>query len=563
VDFPSLKLPIGISSLSLESRSLIVQSAKALLTALLLLLSFPGFDFNLLAWIALVPLLQVIASGVTTRRALWLGWLAGVVFTFFAENWIAHSMTHFGEMLTVIAYAVALLFAAILAIFPAIFAAALSRLVRRFGWRAIALAPFIWVATEYLRPMITGVTWNALGVSQAEHFTIAKLSRYGGVYLISAEVVAVSALTILMLRIKDRGVARAAGLLLLIAAAILMLPGTSPEAQPLAGAEVTVVGVQPNLPPDSVDAPEAFSSDLENSIRLTREGIARTPDKTADLVVWAESPLALFYEDNPGLRRRIDALAVETGSYLIINTVAREGESYFNSVQTVGPGTGIAAGAQNGSAPGPLKRYDKMRLVPFGEYVPWQSILSRFVPTIVGDFTPGRQAVVNNLRLKTRRAAIISGNEISPAPALERTTNFIRVGAFICYEAAYPDTVRQFVSNGATLLVNISNDAWFGTTAGARQHLKHAIIRAVENDRDLIRVTNTGISTLITAKGQVVDPLPVFTAASQTWSAQARHSRTFYMRHGDWFAIGCLSMSLLIFLFSLLSARQEPIDRTH
>jgi apolipoprotein N-acyltransferase len=395
------------------------------------------------------------------------------------------------------------------------------------------------VATEYLRPLVTGVTWNAIGISQVEHLPISRLARFGGVYLISAEVVAVSALLALALRIKERRVAIAAVGLLLIGALTLMLPeGEKPQSGP----EITALGIQPNLAPDSIDTSEALTTSFEQNIRLTREGIERVPDRSVDLVIWAESPLTIFYERDPDLRNRLDSLARETGSYFMINTIARDGENYFNSVQTIGPETPDRPAAAS------FKRYDKVRLVPFGEYVPWRAVLGIFVPTIVGDFTPGREAVVNTLKLKTQRAAIISESEVSPAPALERTTNFLRVGAFICYEAAYQDLVRQFAKNGATLLVNVSNDAWFGDTAGPRQHLRHAMMRAIENDRDLLRVTNTGISALITADGQVVDPLPSFTPGARAWRAQARRSQTFYTRHGDWFASGCIGFSLLIFL---------------
>src|SRR5262249_4505959 len=149
----------------------------------------------------------------------------------------------------------------------------------------------------------------------------------------------------------------------------------------------------------------------------------------------------------------------------------------------------------------------------------------------------------------------------APSAAIERTTNYVRVGTFICYEAAYPNLVRQFPLNGATLLVNVSNDAWFGNTAGARQHLMHAMMRAIENDRDLLRVTNAGISALVTADGRVVDPLPMFTPGAQVWQARTRRDRTFYTRRGDWFAVGCAILTAIIlvagFTNSLRRSGQE------
>jgi apolipoprotein N-acyltransferase len=539
---PRIIIPQFLSKISqaptLKPDSLIRQSTVALATGLLLLLSFPKFDLNFLAWVALAPLMKVIAGGITVRRAFWLGWLTGVSFTFLAENWIANSMIYFGDMLTFIAYGVALLFAVILAIFYGFFAGIVALLVRRFGWWAIALSPIIWVATEWLRPLVTGVTWNALGVSQVDHFPIARLSRIGGVYLISAEIVAVSALIVLLIKIREPIIARTTAILFGCAVIVFALPYLQEQRQVIPGARVKVLGVQPNLDVN-FDAPDSAGRDLENIIELTRTGITRAPNAEVDIIVWAESPLTIFYDNDPLIRERLDGLAKATGSHLIISSVGREGKNFFNSVNTISP---------DGE---PLRRYDKMRLVPFGEYIPWRPLLGRFVPTIVGDFTPGTEAVVNVLKLETERSAIISGNEATPDAAIERMTDYVRTGAFICYEAAYPKIVRRFVQRGATLLVNVSNDAWFGTTAGARQHLAHARLRALENARDIVRVTNTGISALITAEGRVIDPLPAFSAGTQLWEARAHRGQTFYTKHGDWFAIGCALVSLLAVAFSL------------
>lgn len=554
---------------SFAPNSLFRHSAMALLTALLLLLSFPNFELDFLAWVALAPLLSVLAQGISLRRAAWLGWLAGVVFTFFAENWIAHSMVYFGGMAIVIAYAVAFVFASVLALFPAAFAVTLSLLIKRFGrfgWASLAFAPFVWVTTEWLRPIVTGVTWNALGISQVNHLFIARAARSGGVCLLSAEIVAVSTLIVLLLRFKESGVARTAALLTVLAAMVLILPTMNQQSEAQNFATVRVIGVQPNLPPDSDQSPDVFERDLQNNITLTKDAIARTPDKTADIVVWAESPLALFYENDSALRERLDALAADTGSYFILNTVTRDDWRYHNSVHVLKPDKAVAS-QSNPSAINPMKRYDKIRLVPFGEYIPLKSVLGKaveaFATSGVGGFTPGTEPVVNTLRLTTEREGVLTDRDSSAIGAIERTTTFARVGTFICYEAAYPNLVRGFVKNGATLLVNVSNDAWFGSTAGARQHLAHARMRAIENNRDLVRVTNSGISTLITADGKVIDPLPSFQTGTQHWRAQLRRSQTFYSIHGDWFAFGCVVVTILALVFCLVKKFQNGGDQYH
>jgi len=537
-----MRQPAASRRLPLTPAGLLWQSTMAAATGLLLVLSFPKFELSWLAWVALAPLLHVLTGGIGLRRAFWLGWMTGLTFTFFAENWIAHSISHFGGFLTVLAYGVAFLFAAILALFPAIFAAAVAQMARAFGPWALVLAPIVWVGTEWLRPAITGVTWNALGISQAQHFAVARLAQYGGVYLVSWEVAAGSAVLALLLKARLRPAKLAVALIMIGALAALLLP---PLPRYL-GAVITIAGVQPNIPLNLHETAEDQTRHFENNLALTRSALEQAPSKTADLVIWAESPLVLFYENDPAVRERLNSFAREIGSHLIFNALTREGERYFNSAETLSPqGT-------------PLRRYDKMRLVPFGEYVPWRPVLGRFVPAIVGDFTPGTDAVVNLLKLSTERAALAlgEGGEMN-TPTIERTTSFVRAGTFICYEAAYPSLVRRFVQNGATLLINVSDDAWFGNTAGARQHLAHAVMRAIENDRDLVRVTNTGVTTLITADGRIVDPLPMFTSASHVWQAQARGGQTPYTRHGDLFAICCAAASVLAIIASVAKSTQR------
>jgi apolipoprotein N-acyltransferase len=532
-----MRLPV----LRALSPNLLSESGAAVLSALLLLLSFPPFNLNFLAWISLAPLLYVLVRGVRPRRAFWLGWLLGIEFTFFAENWIAHSMTVFGGMLTILAYLIALFFAAILALFPAAFSLIMARFVKQWGVRALALAPLVWTAIEWVRPYLTSVTWNAVGVSQFRYPAISRLAQYGGVYLISACVVAGNAVAVLLLKAiweKNRALIRPAALLaILVVFSVLFSESNKMPAKP-ASRPVTVVGVQPNLPPDKT----VSFVDLENNLRLSREGVAKAPEKRADLIIWAESPLLLFYESEEGVRAALDGLANETGSHLIVNSTAQVGGQYTNSVQVIPPK----------SADRPMKRYDKVRLVPFGEYVPFNAVLKYVVPRVIssesGGFARGTEAVVNTLRLETSRGFMISAEQ--EGTAIERTTDFIRVSSFICYEAAYPDLVRQFVRNGATMLVNVSNDAWFGNTAGAEQHLAHAIMRAIENNRPLVRVTNSGVSALITAEGTVIDRLPSFTAATQVWTAEPRRELTFYTRHGEWFAMACALLGLLALVLS-------------
>lgn len=526
----------------------------AIASGFLLVLSFPRFDFNFLAWIALAPLLFVLTQPEQTlRRAFLLGWTTGFVFFFFSCNWITHSMIQYGGMNVVFAYAAAALFTAITGLFPALFAMATARLAKVFGLWALGFSPLIWAATEWLRSILTGTTWNALGVSQVDFIAVAHFAKWGGTGLVSGILVAASASLLLLLHIKTSTAKQVLILLFFVALIFVLMDLQAAKSKIFSlvrNTEVVVAGVQPNLPVDILTHPDQLTqrniSGLETNTKLTRDVIAQSPNKKADLIVWAESPLVLNYEQDETTKAALNAIAKEHNAHLLFSAIGRDGERVYNSAQTITP---------NGRA---LQRYDKMRLVPFGEYVPFRTVLGFFVPPMVGDFTPGNRAVVNSLKLATQHAIVQSEQETQGEIALERTTNFIKVGTFICYEAAYPNLVRQFVNNGASLLINISDDAWFGNSAGAQQHLNHTRMRAIENNRDIVRVTNSGISALITNSGKVVDPLPTFTSASRVWTAETNQVETLYTKYGDWFAICCAVISALAILASFLYHSRAP-----
>jgi apolipoprotein N-acyltransferase len=536
-------------------RSRINQWLAAIVSGVLLLLSFPKFDWSFLAWVALAPLLLVLAlEGQTRRRAFGLGFVTGWVFFFFSCNWISHSMIRYGGMNVVLAYGAAALFTAITALFPALFALLTKQLMNLFGVWGLGFAPLIWVAMEWLRGSLTGATWNELGVSQVKYFSIAHFAQLGGVGVLSFSIVAVSVVLVLLPDLKSAATKRIIISYLLLALVIfsadILIADSSSKLAPI---EVAVAGVQPHIPVDILTNPDEMTkrnaSGLETNTTLTREAINQAANKKADLIVWAESPLVLNYEQDEIAKTKLNAIAKEHNAHLIFSAFGHEDQNIYNSAQPITP---------DGRA---LQRYDKIRLVPFGEYVPFRAVLGYFVPAMIGDFTPGKAATVNTLKLDTQLAIVQNEQETQGEIALERTTNFVRTGTFICYEAAYPNLVRQFVNNGAALLINISDDAWFGNSAGAGQHLNHARMRAIETNRDLVRVTNSGISALITNTGKVVDPLPMFTAASRVWTAEARRGITLYTKYGDWFAISCSIISAIAIIFSFLYHSRAPKSR--
>src|ERR1700730_3660495 len=234
-----------------------------------------------------------------------------------------------------------------------------------------------------------------------------------------------------------------------------------------------------------------------------------------DLIVWPESP-APFYTTDPSFREAVSSIArtlqtwVLAGSLGIRNageTPARATELY-NSASLVSP-----AGEWVG-------RYDKMHLVPFGEYVPFKRVFgfAGGLTKEVGDFSSG-----------TSRAALQAGNKL---------------GVFICYESIFPDEIRQLAANGAEVFVNISNDGWYGDSGAYAQHLKQARMRAVENDRWLLRDTNTGVTASVDPYGRVVSSIPRKVRAALDAPYAITNVTTFYTRHGDWFAYLCAIISV-------------------
>jgi apolipoprotein N-acyltransferase len=234
-----------------------------------------------------------------------------------------------------------------------------------------------------------------------------------------------------------------------------------------------------------------------------------------DLIVWPESP-APFYTSDPAFRETVSNIAREAQTWMLVGSlgIRNAGETpehatrLYNSASLVSPGGEWVA------------RYDKMHLVPFGEYVPFKRVFgfAGGLTQEVGDFSPG-----------SSRAPLQAGS---------------KVGVFICYESIFPDEIRQLAANGAQVLVNISNDGWYGDSGAYAQHLKQVRMRAAENDRWLLRDTNTGVTASIDPYGRVVSSIPRKVRAALDARYALTNVTTFYTRHGDWFAYLCAIISL-------------------
>ena len=487
-------------------------------SSLLTILSFPNFELWFLAWFSLVPLLLVVVHAQTARRAFVLGWLWGVVFFYGTCWWLTYPMIHYAHISAWLAYPLFLLPIIFVALFPALACGLTARVINQFGSWAIIVAPLIWVSTELLRYASTGQLWNALGYSQAFHPILIQTASKGGVYAVTFLVTLLNvAITFAILR--RRMVVAGAGLF--VVAVILILSARLFSSTPVERRQVTpdtavaVIAVQPNVPMDLSGDPAQMNALLDGHLNLSSRALQELQANSSlrylpRLVIWPESPMNFSYSRDPHLREVVGNFARANHTSVLLNSLepaANGGDQ--NSAILVNEQGAIAA------------RYDKIRLMPFGEYVP----LPRWLPgassvrSIVGEFKPG------------------SSYTLMPLGAL-------RAGVFICIEAAHPEIARSFTNEGADVLINISNDGYLGPTPVMRQHLANAVFRAVENDRDLIRVTNTGTTAYISARGKVLDQTDGFQEAARTWTISKSGNETFYSRHGDVFVYGCALISL-------------------
>src|SRR5215217_5085695 len=488
--------------------------AAAGASTLLLIFSFPNFELYFLAWIALVPLLVAIALRPSPKSAFILGWATGSVFFYVSCYWLTYSMIHYGGLPTLLAYLLLTPGALVVGVFPGIFALLFVLAIRKWGHITILLAPVFWTALEFIRLSVTGQLWNALGYSQAYHSTLIRPATWGGVYAVSFLIVAInSALVFLVVKRTSTALATA----LMIGAAVTVVIAGSPR---IATTAITpylnVVAVQPNVPMMMVKTAAETKELLERHLLLSTNGLQSLPDdQLPRLVIWPESPMNFTYGSTKAFQELVADFTKQNHTSLLFNSLeAAPGGGGYNSALLVN---------EEGRL---ISQYDKIRLMPFGEYVPLPQWLpgASLITGIVGEFTPG-----SNYTLM---------------PFGDR-----KAGVFICIESAYPWIARRLTHDGANVLINISNDGYLGPTAVMRQHLANAIFRAVENGRPVLRVTNSGLTGYINSRGHVFGLTEPFQADVRVWRNHPGDRRdTFYTRHGDLFVYVCAVITLIAFV---------------
>ncbi|GLF95719.1 apolipoprotein N-acyltransferase [Streptomyces yaizuensis] len=473
------------------------RAVAALAAGALPALAFPEPSLWWLAYVALVPWLLLLRTAPTARRAAFEGWLGGLGFVVAVHHWLIPSLHVFTVLL-----------GALLGLAWAPWGWLVRALLRRPGTgqalAALAAVPSGWLLIELLRSWEgLGGPWGLLGASQWQVAPALRLASVGGVWLVSLLVVAVNtAITEVIALPRTRTAVLAA------TACCALLTGTLAAAAPRPGetGRARIALVQPGV----LGGPDGAERRFDRAEELTRSLAGRAPD----LVVWGESSVGADLGRRPDLARRLAALSRHVGAELLVNVDARrpgDGGGIFKSAVLVGPG-------------GPTgDRYDKMRLVPFGEYVPARSLLGWATSV-------GRAAGED--RLRGAGPVVLTPPGGGP-----------RLGPLVCFESAFPDMSRRLVRDGAELLVVQSATSTFQGSWAPGQHASLAALRAAESGRPVAHATLTGVSVVHRADGVRTGPaLSTETSAAVVYEVGLTRGTTAYVRFGDWPVAGAAAV---------------------
>jgi apolipoprotein N-acyltransferase len=455
--------------------------ALSILSAVLLILIFPRFDLMWLAPVALTPLLMACSRQSSWRSRFLQGWAGGFVFWFGICYWIQFVLEVHGGMGKWGGWGTFVLFATLKGLHMAVFAALAGFVIHR--WWAIPATAALWTGLERTHGPF-GFAWLDLGNAGINMPVAMRLAPITGVYGLSFAFAMIACAVALIVMRRPRE--ELAWLLILPMIYVLPAPAVIPATR-------QALVVQPNIDSE-VEWSRPLLDDTETRLAL----LSRTHN--VDLLIWPEMPVPLYLTDPPFLRYA-GSVAESSHAYFLFGAVGRTKNGQpLNSAMMIDPAGRV------------LDRYDKIKLVPFGEFVPDVFSWVNKVTKEAGDFEAGNRVVVFPNR----------------------------VGAFICYESAFPDLVREFALNGAEVFVNLSNDGYFGASAAHEQHLELVRMRAAENARWIVRATNDGITATVDPAGRVTERLLPFTQLSATMHYGTSTNQTPYTRHGDWFAWSCL-----------------------
>jgi apolipoprotein N-acyltransferase len=495
----------------------------AILTGLMLTCSFPKFNLPYLAWFALIPLLMAIRD-MSVKKSFRLGFLSGFVHFLTLIYWIVNTIKTYGHVPLFLCLPILVLLCSYLALYIGGFSAALSGFSRKRAMLMLTI-PVLWVCLEYIRTyFMSGFPWGLLGYSQSSQLSVIQISDIFGVFGVSFLILMSNAAFFLLLLYilkkpwhgqsvsgKIAGLSVFVFIFFFCAAwfygkyQISFFDRLISESPCLRAAVI-----QGNIDQDKKWDPPFQQSTIQKYIKLSKTAAKQKPD----IIIWPETATPFYYQNNITLTKLIKKTIQETRTDFLIGTpsfrVNGNTVNYFNSAYLI-------------NAHGKISdKYDKVHLVPFGEYVPFQKWFPfiRKITAHSGDFSSGYKG--NTLALHEHR-----------------------LGVQICFEIIFPNLSRAMAQNNADILITLTNDAWFGRSASPFQHFSMTVFRAVENKRSLVRSANTGISGFIDPLGRVIRETPLFQDITITRNLPIIKNKTIYTQYGDFFAIACLALTLI------------------
>jgi len=494
--------------------------------------SFPPGKLDWLAWFALVPLLKSLENESPSHAFRW-GLVMGFAHYLTLTYWIVVVLKHYGDLNLFISLGGLVLLCAYLSLYPAIFSFLICYIKR--GRFSILMMATLWVGLEYIRAKaLTGFPWCLLGYTQYRHLNLIQIAELVGVYGLSFLILLANALIYTLFfdrnRISRRWLKWEMPIILLIAVFTLAYGHhrlSGEEAEEKSKKPINIAIIQGNIDQSVKWNPLYQQKTLDTYHRLTRTTYSFKPN----MIVWPETSVPFFFQNDTNLSRKIFEIPEESGAHLIFGSPAYRREDtaikYYNRAYHLSP---------DNKSPG---YYDKVHLVPFGEYVPLQKFfpfIHRLVPA-AGDF--------------------VSGEKIAPL----KLPN-LPAGILICFEVIFPELARKQAKKGAKILINLTNDAWYGKTSAPYQHLCMAVFRSVETGKPMIRAANTGFSAFISPRGKIIAHGELFTEEVLKHRVKVGDSpQRFYTRYGDLFAIALLIISLIkifhVLCYNLFSPKEN------
>jgi len=494
-------------------------------SGVLFFLSFPKHGIGILAWISLVPLLFALKDA-GVKEGVILGFVTGIVANIGLMYWITFVVVHYGYLPYYLGIVIMLLLAAYLSIYFAVFAAGMVYFAGK-GIPRIIAAPVLWTCLEYVKShFLTGFPWENLAHSQYLYKTLIQVADVTGTFGITFLIVVVNVITFDAISNKLKG-KLVWGEIVLGCCVVLMVSCYGYlKIQQIEEAGKTAEALDVAIIQGNIDQNIKWNPRFQyETITAYKYLSLQKQSSRSGLTVWPETAAPFFFqEENNRMRDEITSIAQTSGEWLLFGSPSYVKEcdgdddcvALLNSAFLLSPHGKVAG------------QYNKVHLVPYGEFVPLRKLFPFISKLVVGvgDFRPGKGYY-------------------------PLTMNRYKIGVLICYEGIFPDAGRTYKKMGADLLVNITNDAWFGNTSAPYQHLSMTVFRAIETRLYIVRSANTGISAVIDPTGRIVSKTDLFTRTALRDRVKFIHYETFYATYGDVFTVICMISLLCCVLITL------------